>query len=60
MISRRRLTEADVLLEVFVFANFAFLSLDIYLAHSINRFRHWAEWIPLVFSIAQPSHCCPE
>lgn len=52
MIEWRRLREADVLLEIFIFANFAFLSLDIYVAHSINRFRHWAEWIPFVFSIA--------
>ena len=52
MIARKRLREADVLLEIFIFANFAFLSLDIYVAHSINRFRHWAEWIPFVFSIA--------
>ncbi len=51
MIRFRRLREADVLLEVFVVANFAFLSLDIYIAHSINRFRHWAEWIPLGFSL---------
>jgi hypothetical protein len=48
----KRLTEAAVLLEMFIFANFAFLSLDIYVAHSVNRFRHWAEWIPFVFSIA--------
>lgn len=41
-----------MLLELFVFSNFAFLSLDIYVAHSINRFRHWAEWIPFWFSIA--------
>ena len=40
-----------MLLELFIFANFAFLSLDIYVAHSINRFRHWAEWIPFWFSI---------
>ena len=52
MIAWKRLREADVLLEIFIFANFAFLSLDIYVAHSINRFRHWAEWIPFWFSIA--------
>lgn len=52
MIRWSRLREADVLLELFIFANFAFLSLDIYVAHSINRFRHWAEWIPFFFSIA--------
>lgn len=52
MIDWRRLREADVLLEIFIFTNFAFLVLDIYVAHSINRFLHWAEWIPFVFSIA--------
>lgn len=51
MIEWKRLREADVLLEIFILANFAFLSLDIYVAHSINRFRHWAEWIPFAFSI---------
>ncbi len=47
----RIIRESDVLLEVFIVANFAFLSVDIFIAHSINRFRHWAEWIPLVFSL---------
>jgi len=51
LIAWKRLREADVLLELFIFSNFAFLSLDIYVAHSINRFRHWAEWIPFWFSI---------
>ena len=45
---RRRST----LLEGFVLANFAFLVLDVFLAHSVNDFRHRAEWIPFVFSIA--------
>jgi len=40
------------LLEAFVLANFAFLVLDVFLAHSVNDFRHRAEWIPFVFSIA--------
>lgn len=40
------------LLEGFVLANFAFLILDVFLAHSVNSFRHWAEWIPFGFSIA--------
>ena len=40
-----------LLLEVFVASNFAFLTLDIYLAHSVNRFRHPAEWIPFWFSV---------
>ena len=41
-----------MLLEIFIVSNFAFLSVDIYVAHSINRFRHWAEWIPFWFSLA--------
>ena len=31
--------------EVFVLINLAFLSLDIFLAHSENDFRYRAEWI---------------
>jgi hypothetical protein len=41
-------------LEAFVLINLAFLSLDIYLAHSVNEFRHEAEYIPLYFSLAAP------
>ena len=40
-----------LILEVFINANFAFLTLDIYLAHSFNTFRQWAEWIPFWFSM---------
>ena len=40
-----------LVLELFVLSNLAFLVLDIYLAHSINRFRHPAEWVPFWFSI---------
>jgi hypothetical protein len=39
-----------VLLDGFVLSNFAFLTLDIWLAHSVNAFAHPAEWVPLVFS----------
>jgi hypothetical protein len=39
-------------LEAFVLVNLAFLSLDIYLAHSVNEFRHPAEYVPLYFSLA--------
>jgi hypothetical protein len=38
--------------EVFVLVNIAFLALDIYLAHSVNRFREPAEYLPLYFSLA--------
>ncbi|MCC6421313.1 MAG: hypothetical protein IT429_24000 [Gemmataceae bacterium] len=41
-------------LELFVLANLAFLAPDIYLAHSTNSFRHWAEWIPFYFSLGAP------
>lgn len=39
------------LLEVFVLSNLSFLILDVYLAHSFNDFAHWAEWVPVYFSI---------
>src|SRR5262249_27969249 len=42
-------------LEAFVLVNLAFLTVDIYLAHSINRFHHWAEYIPYYFSMAAPA-----
>ncbi len=39
-------------LDTFALSNYAFLVLDVYLAHSVNRFRHGAEWMPLGFSLA--------
>ena len=42
-------------LEAFVLVNIAFLSLDIYLAHSVNEFHHTAEYIPLYFSLVAPN-----
>ena len=44
-------SRAGAILEAFVLANFAFLILDVYLAHSVNNFRHAAEWVPLGFSV---------
>jgi hypothetical protein len=41
--------------EAFVLVNLAFLSLDIYLAHSVNQFRRWPEYIPLYFSLGAPA-----
>lgn len=38
------------LLELFLISNYAFLVVDIFTAHSVNQFHHWAEWIPLGFS----------
>ncbi len=42
------------LVEAFAMANLGFLTLDIYLAHSVNGFRREAEYIPLYFSAATP------
>jgi hypothetical protein len=42
------------LVEWFALGNLAFLALDIYMAHSINQFAHWAEWTPVVFSLGVP------
>ncbi len=39
------------LIELFLILNYAFLVIDIYFAHSINKFGHWSEWIPFYFSI---------
>src|SRR5262245_39194450 len=44
-----------VWVEAFVLVNLAFLSADIYLAHSVNEFRHEAEYVPLYFSLAAPA-----
>lgn len=41
-------------LEAFIVVNVAFLSLDIYLAHSVNHFHEPAEYVPLYFSLAAP------
>ena len=46
--------EPRLWLEAFVLVNIAFLSLDIYLAHSVNQFRQPAEYVPLYFSMAAP------
>jgi hypothetical protein len=46
--------EPSLWLEAFVIVNLGFLSLDIYLAHSVNRFEHDAEYIPFWFSMAAP------
>lgn len=40
--------------EAFAIVNLGFLTFDIYLAHSVNQFRHWAEYIPLLFSLLSP------
>jgi hypothetical protein len=51
---KRVLADPLVLAELFAVSNIAFLAGDIYLAHSLNGFAHWAEWIPFGFSLAAP------
>ena len=48
MLFRRR----SFLVEVFAALNLTFLALDIWVAHSVNEFGHWAEWIPFWFTLA--------
>ena len=36
-----------LILEMFALANLGFLAVDIYLAHSINRFENPMEWTPV-------------
>jgi len=47
-----------LLLEAFLISNYAFLVADIFVAHSVNDFHHWAEWIPFGFSIAAAPLLC--
>ncbi len=47
----RSLRNLPLVVELFALGNLAFLGVDIYVAHSINAFRHQAEWIPIVFSV---------
>ncbi len=42
-------------LEAFVLVNLSFLAGDIWLAHSVNAFARWEEWIPFGFSLAAPA-----
>ena len=50
----RALRDLRLIVELFALTNLAFLALDIYVAHSMNAFRHAAEWIPFAFSLAAP------
>lgn len=43
-----------LLLDLFVIGNLSFLALDILVAHSVNRFAAWQEWIPFGMSVAGP------
>jgi hypothetical protein len=42
------------LAEMFATANLGFLTLDIFVAHSVNGFRRQPEYIPLIFSATAP------
>lgn len=46
--------EPELWVEAFAILNIAFLTFDIYLAHSVNRFRNHAEYVPLFFSATAP------
>jgi hypothetical protein len=41
-------------IEAFAILNVAFLTFDVFLAHSVNRFSNHAEWIPFFFSATAP------
>jgi len=40
--------------EVFIIGNLGFLALDVWVAHSVNRFERHPEWVPFYFSLAAP------
>jgi hypothetical protein len=40
--------------ELFAAGNIAFLAVDVWFAHAVNRFAFVYEWIPVIFSIAAP------
>jgi hypothetical protein len=48
-----RVTPHDAI-ELFILLNLAGLGGDIFVAHSVNRFAHPAEWVPLIFSAVAP------
>ncbi len=48
----RALRDLRLIVELFALTNLAFLALDIYVAHTVNDFRHVAEWVPFAFSLA--------
>jgi hypothetical protein len=52
--SERPWLRPQIWIEAFAIANIAFLTFDIYLAHSVNQFRNHAEYIPFFFSATAP------
>lgn len=51
---KRWFGDLPLLVEAFVLINLAFLTLDIYLAHSTNDFHRRTEYIPLYYSAVAP------
>lgn len=51
---RAVLGDTRLLVEAFVWANLAFLAVDVYVAHSYNEFAEWPEWVPVFFSAGAP------
>lgn len=49
---RKVLQDRAMLVDVFVILNLAFLTLDVYIAHSVNAFAKRMEWVPVLFSAA--------
>ncbi len=52
--SRAWWTEPWFLVEAFALVNLGFMTIDIFMAHSVNDFRRSAEYIPLYFSMVAP------
>lgn len=50
----RRLPRPRTVAEAFAVVNLGFLAMDVWLAHSTNRFERPVEWAPVGFSIAAP------
>lgn len=59
MANRPWFKNLSLLLEIFIIVNLAFLAIDIYSAHMVNDFAHWAEWIPFYFSLIAPVFLLP-
>jgi hypothetical protein len=52
--SRAWWAEPWFLVEAFALVNIGFMTIDIFMAHSVNNFRRSAEYIPLYFSMVAP------
>ncbi len=54
MATERWWDDPQLWIEAFAILNIGFLTFDIYMAHSVNRFRNPNEYIPLFFSAIAP------